>query len=390
MTRAGWVTLVGAIVLYAAGALLGHREALVLGVAGVALVIVGLAVAAGRPRIEVERRIAPDRVSVGDLAEGFVTVTNVGRGRSPALSCRDVVGTGAVEVAVPRLGAGRALTLPYPLPTGRRAVVRVGPMLVARGDAFGLVERRTTHGGQLLLHVHPRVHPLGPLSVGRRRDIEGPTSETERGAMVFHALREYVIGDDLRRVHWKATAHTGQLMVREHVDPSRPGATVVLDDRRPSMDPARFELAVEAVASVTVSSLRRGFPVRVLTYSDQLASDGSGTVERAGSTSGTAGPNGGEGALLDVLAGVDQRDAAGHDRLLGLLATGRGGRALVLVTGAPSAEELTAIGVAGRRFDTVLVLAVTDGPVPASVAGSATVVRVTDAEQLVAAWAGLR
>lgn len=385
MTRAGWCTLLGGIALYAAGALLGHREALVLGVAGVAVVVVGLAVAAGRPRIEVERRIAPDRVAVGDLAEGFVTVTNVGRRPSPALACRDVVGAGAVEVAVPRLGVGRALTLPYPLPTGRRAVVRVGPMLVARGDAFGLVERRTAHGGQLLLHVHPRVHLLGPLPVGQRRDIEGPTTETERGAMVFHALREYVIGDDLRRVHWKATAHTGQLMVREHVDPSRPGATVVLDDRRTAMDPERFELAVEAVASVAVSSLRQGFPVRVLSCSDQLAADGSGR-----STGGTAGPGGAEGALLDVLAGVDQRPGGGYDRVLGLLATGRGGRALVVVTGAPGPDELNAIGAAGRRFSSVLVLAVTDGPVPASSPGGATVVRVTDAEQLLGAWAALR
>lgn len=91
-----------------------------------------------------------------------------------------------------------------------------------------------------------------------------------------------------------------------------------------------------------------------------------------------------------MLAGVDQRPAPGYDRVLRLLATGRGGRALVVVTGSPGADELAAIGAAGRQFTAVLVLAITDEPGPGSGPGGTTVVRVADADHLVGAWAALR
>ncbi len=121
-----------------------------------------------------DRRVAPDRVAVGGVAESLVTVANEGRRRSGTALALDRVGEAAVEIAVPALSPGRSHTVPYRLPTDRRAVLDVGPLLVVRSDPLGLAERRVEVGGAARLWVHPRVHAVAPLPVGRSRDLEGP------------------------------------------------------------------------------------------------------------------------------------------------------------------------------------------------------------------------
>lgn len=401
MTGRGWGLLAGSVALYALGTWLGYPELNVLGAAGLLLMVLGLATVAGSTPLEAERRLVPDRATVGEVAEAMVTVTNTGSRRSRAVLGLEPIrpawlSAGStpnhVEVAVRRLVPGQAQTLTYRLPTERRTVLDVGRFQVSRGDPFGFIERRSSYGATSRFWVHPRVHPIGPLPLGVDRDLEGPTSESARGDGVFHSLREYVPGDDLRRVHWKATAHRGTLMVREHADPTRPDATVVLDDRAGDrLDSTGFDLAVEVAASAAVVSRRAGFPVQVLSVSGRLR-----TSAAAGDT-----------ALLDLLAGARQHD---EDRLAALtesLTTGPGGRALVAVTGRPTPGELGRWALAGRRFGLVVVVAVlpndaadpggsadVSGPgvavdLPPAPAGL-TLLPVSNADELVAGWGGLR
>jgi uncharacterized protein (DUF58 family) len=86
-----------------------------------------------------------------------------------------------------------------------------------------------------------------------------------RGTQTFQSLREYVPGDDIRRVHWRSTARTGTLMVREHVDTSLPSTVVVFDTRAQCYFDDQFEEAVDVAASVVHASLERGFPTRLVT-----------------------------------------------------------------------------------------------------------------------------
>ena len=81
--------------------------------------------------------------------------------------------------------------------------------------------------------------------------------------MDLRALRPYVPGDELRHLHWKATARTGQLIVREYVDPAQPWCVVVLDTRRDVLDADAFEAAVEIVASVLWAAAEQDRPVRL-------------------------------------------------------------------------------------------------------------------------------
>ena len=72
-------------------------------------------------------------------------------------------------------------------------------------------------------------------------------------------------GDELRHLHWKATARTGQLMVREYVDPAQPWCVVVLDTRRDALDAEAFETAVEIVASLLWAAAEQDRPARLAT-----------------------------------------------------------------------------------------------------------------------------
>ena len=71
-----------------------------------------------------------------------------------------------------------------------------------------------------------------PLPTGNTRHLEGPSSDTSpQGNITFHRLRDYVVGDDLRLVHWRSSARTGKLVVKHNVDTSQPYTVVLLDQR---------------------------------------------------------------------------------------------------------------------------------------------------------------
>ena len=85
-------------------------------------------------------------------------------------------------------------------------------------------------------------------------------------------------GDELRHLHWKATARTGQLMVREYVDPAQPWCVVVLDTRHDVLDAEAFEAAVEIVASVLWAAAEQDRPVRLAMTSGLVVDVRSGTT----------------------------------------------------------------------------------------------------------------
>ncbi len=145
--------------------------------------------------------------------------------------------------------------LRYRLDCERRGYFRVGPVLFETGDFFGLNRRFATGAMPQYITVYPRVVPLAkyaiptfrPLgeTVVKRRLMEDPTR--------LAGVREYQTGDPLRRIHWKATARTGQLHSRIYEASTLIGANIVLDFGRAAWgdgDPDRAELAVTTAASI--------------------------------------------------------------------------------------------------------------------------------------------
>jgi uncharacterized protein (DUF58 family) len=374
LTRRGLLVLGSGIVLVLAGWLVGWPELVILGVGAVVVTIIALAWLLVRPKVEVVREIEPDRVPAGSLAFGRVKVFNARSRTSFAFVARERFGTDIIDVPIPRLHAGGRKSTTYRLPSAQRGVIPVGPMMIGRGDPLGLVRAERDHGEIITLWVHPRHHHLEPLPSSLTRSLEGPSSDTApNGTITFHALREYVMGDDLRQVHWRTTARTGTLMVRQHVDTSLPDATIVVDTSAAGHSPESFEVAMEVVASVALASTTRHFPVQLRTTGGlHLSSRGGGNASQE---------------ILDQLAAL-QPDALGErslTELLNTLARARGGTALVVVTAAPDPAVLAGVVAMARRYRLVALVDCRPSDVPTALRGVITIA-APDGPTFAAAW----
>jgi uncharacterized protein (DUF58 family) len=138
------------------------------------------------------------------------------------------------------------------VPTHRRALILAGPATSVRGDQLGLLRRTQTWTDRIELFVHPKTARLKASAQGLVRDLEGqPTATITNSDLAFHALRPYEQGDSMRNVHWRTSARTGQLMVRQYQETRRSQLLLVLGaDAAHYASDDEFELAVSALASI--------------------------------------------------------------------------------------------------------------------------------------------
>jgi len=367
-TPLGWGITAVSILLYGAGALLGYPEPAVLGLVGLVAVVLAVLWTLPRPRLAVTREIAPLKVARGDPAVGVLQLTNEGRGIRAGLIAHDAAGAETVAVEIPRLKSRGSRRITYRLPTARRGEIPVGPLRLVRTDPLGVARRVREYGSHRTLLVRPRTTTLPLLPSGRAHHLEGPTTDrAPAGTVTFHTLREYVVGDDLRHVHWKSSARTGTLMVRQLVDASLPSTTLVVEARPESWpEPAGFELAVDAAASVALGACRANFPVRVRT--------GSGIVHES------RGGGGESDAVMDALARLTTGPAP-ESAVDAVRRVPAGGSLVVVV---PAGTDLTRLPAVRSRFDRVLALAI--GSAPTAAPAGIGVVEVSDLDALPAAW----
>jgi uncharacterized protein (DUF58 family) len=375
LTRLGWQTAGAATVLGGAGLLLRWPAVLALGTVLAAPCLAALAYLLRRPELRLERRIAPERVVKDGLAIAHLNVQNRSRRAYPGDVGVQHVADHTVTVELPRLARGERELATQVLPTSRRGWHEVSPVVVQRSDPFGLarVERRYTGVDQLL--VLPKVLPFRPLRTTRTRSVDGSTDDTDpHGTMVFHRLREYVPGDDVRRIHWKATArtaHSGELIVRQDVDEAQPYVVILVDLRPQGYSPASFELALDAAASAIAATTEGRAPFELRT------------------TAGTSfgGPtNHATAPAMEALA-LAEPDTGGSLALeLQALRRLPGGAGLVVVTGVPVPADLSAMAALRSRFQRVMLLSVTPEPRPPQLHPGLTLIQGADEQQLVASW----
>ena len=157
-----------------------------------------------------------------------------------------------------------------PLPTTRRGLHHVGPLTTTVEDPFGLARRTHTDTRRAAVVVLPRTWALTPLpSVAGDEPEHGTAALTSASSIdeEFAALRDYVPGDDIRRIHWRSTARRGAPVVRQFDVPWQRRTTVLLD-LRAGPDDSSFERAVSAAASVVQLAARRDELVRLATTGD--------------------------------------------------------------------------------------------------------------------------
>ena len=287
LTAAGWGVLALGSVALVAGWRLGWTELLVLGTSGLALVAIGLLVVMVPPVARAELSLVPARTWVDGEARAelvlrprlvplLAPVVEVPvEGRPP--------GRGPTRVRLPFLLPGRLHREAIAVSTTRRGIHRVGPVTHLHSDVLGLVRRRQEWAAAADLYVRPRIMGLESLRGGIVHDLEGVVSDRLSASdLAFHALREYVPGDDLRHVHWTSSARASGLLVRQYEETHRAHVTIVVDERRASYRVrSEHELAISVAASVALQATRDDFevflvsgPVAVASAAPDLLLDG--------------------------------------------------------------------------------------------------------------------
>lgn len=221
----------------------------------------------------------------------------------------------------------------------RRGVWPIGPLVLRTVDPFGLAQREQEFGEHRTVTVVPEVFALAPLTV--KVGAAGGTAQTSSSRLGQGSdnlsPRRYISGDSMRRIHWRATAHRGQLMVRQEEEESSPDALVVLDrsslrwDAADGSEDAAFEAAVSLCASAAIHLTDEGYGVDVI--------DSAGVL--LGSLRGHEDDRDG---LLVALAQVTPR---GDARDLATLIGGAPPGPLVYITGRIDEDDALALRPSG-------------------------------------------
>jgi uncharacterized protein (DUF58 family) len=381
LTRQGWLVGAGAVALLAGGRLLGLVELLALGVVALALLVSSwVLVASSRLELEVGRAVHPTRVHVGTTSRVELTVRNQRAGTTPVLRLHDPVsGTRGADLSVAPLGRGERTVAVYRLPTDRRGIVQVGPLDVVVGDPFGLTTLATTAAPQIELTVYPHIDQIAPLPYTTGHDpLAGARQPNSMGRTGedFYALRPYVVGDDLRRIHWPSTARHDELLVRQNEQPWQGRTTVLLDVRKAAHAGESLELAVSAAASIVAATAKRQDLVRLITTdgADSDFAPGSDHLE----------------AIMEHLAVVPAAVAGSLRRSVELLSRRSTGGALVAIVADVPAEDLRALARLRPRYGSLTIVQFDRSAWdPTATAGSAAdgpVLRVTSAARFASTW----
>jgi uncharacterized protein (DUF58 family) len=321
---------------------LGQRDLLRVGLLLLALpVITALLANRSRYLLSCTRQVLPPRVQVDSPAIVSLTLDNPGRVPTGLMLLEDALpyALGSrPRFVVDQLRPRWHREMSYSVRSQVRGRYNVGPLTVRLSDPFGFVELTRAFTSQATLVVTPVVVPLPRVRLSG--DWSGTGDNRPRAFAAAGTedvtVREYRMGDDLRRIHWPSTARTDELMVRREEQPYQSRATLVLDTRatahRGSGPSSSFEYAVSAAASIASHLTAQGFTVRMLT-------DDVRAAEATWHDRGTGGAAEAR-AILDALAVIEPSRRGDFSSA----SVDRGSTGLVVaVVGALSSADLAAL-----------------------------------------------
>lgn len=356
LTRRGSVFLGASIALFVVAYSLGSRE-FQLGAALLAVLVAAaiVFVRARRLRVAATRTFSPAIVAAGSTASVTIDLRNLAASRTIAGHWRDKLpwspwssDPGVVESLAPAgvrfAERGNATRLRYTLRPPQRGIYEVGPLMISYGDPFGIVEGESAVTGAQTLVVTPELVALSDAGLGFAAG-EGTARLVQRSVAGNDddlMTREYRRGDALRRVHWRASARHGELMVRQEEQRARPEVRLVIDTRRTGYSDAvdtppasreveseTFEWVVRMTASLGVHLHRSGYHVTVLETAGAQVS-GFGDVSQWAAQ---------DEAFLTSLAGIRLLDVRVRDRV-GPIDQSQQGGALFAVIAEPDTPSL--------------------------------------------------
>jgi uncharacterized protein (DUF58 family) len=273
LTRQGAVVVGAGVAAIVIGRIFGIIELYVIGAGFLATAALAIAyVAVRRPRIEANRWIHPAVLVAGDTGHVDIRLHHTGALPTAPFVLEEPVMRTMTEdhvarLPVPSLPAGSVSSSGYRVPTTTRGVVGLGPLRLILTDVLGVARSTSVIAETDEIVVAPRTLAIDMPELGRGRLGRALLESSRRlGPGDFHGLREYASGDEPRSIHWRASARTDDLMVKEFTVEGLHRCTVVFDPA-PGVhgSSAGFEHGVTAAASLVSSAMRAGLNTRFVT-----------------------------------------------------------------------------------------------------------------------------
>ena len=266
---AGWMYLLSLFLVLIAALNTGTNLLYLIFGAMLSLFLVSIAAVRWGMRGLKVRRSAPPAVHRGDTAPVSVRIENSKLLKS-ALSVRVDSGNpaGTPSVYVLRIPARRAAQFRMAEVFNSRGVHRLPELTLATAFPFGLIERHVGARDTSEIVVYPRVHAVRPALLEQVSGARTVPRIVRGEGDDFFSLRDYIPGDDIRQVAWRASARRGSYVVRELARQTSRSVVIVLDTclgGDTAVSPEDFENAVDLAASLAVTFLRKGYAVSVVT-----------------------------------------------------------------------------------------------------------------------------
>lgn len=273
--RLGLLALFGALVV----GLLAPSDLGIAAVGGVLLLLVVVdLVLAGGVRPLTFQRSGDTSVRLGEPCEVTLVVANPGR-RAVRGLLRDAwpPSAGAADRHSVRVPPGERRALVTALRPSRRGDRTAARVTVRSVGPLGLAARQGSHEVPWTVRVLPPFHSRKhlPSRLARLQQLDGRNAVLIRGqGTEFDSLREYVIGDDVRSIDWRATARAADVMVRTWRPERDRHVVLVLDTGRVSAgrvgDAPRLDAAMDAALLLAALASRAGDRVDLLAYDRRL------------------------------------------------------------------------------------------------------------------------
>jgi uncharacterized protein (DUF58 family) len=340
-TRRGWTAFAAGLVTWIVARLVASRDLHMLAVALVALPWLATLLIRWTPtRLEIRRHLSLARASLGSRVDVHLTIENTGRITTSFLLLEDAIPAGLgrpMRLVAAGIPPRNHQTLHYSLLCKQRGRYDIGPVTIYLTDPFGLARTRVEAPARSELVVYPDVEDIsasGLVTQGAGAG-EAAVRHLYRSAAEFYTMREYVEGDDLRRIHWPSVARTGRLMIRQDESTRRSSATLFLDTRQTALGAygsPGFERAVSVAASLGRALSIAGFALRL------------GMVDTAPAVMT-------EEHLLEVLAGISPSRAQSlAGSMANLRASSPSDSTLAVVSAPPLPIEVALLSRIGATF----------------------------------------
>lgn len=270
------------IVLSVLGILLRNGRVLALAVPlfVYASALVGFNLVYQKPQISVRRRLEAGQVEEGQQIHVTLSVENRGKsavwlGLSEKLPSGISVIDGETSLLA-LLTTGEEISISYVLQAPRGSYSISGVEIVTCGNLIPILHREFLIS-KTLFRIFPRIEPLEELVI-RPRNTRVYAGNVRAGiggvGLDFFGCRDYVAGDDIKRINWRAYARRGELVINEFEQERVADVSIILDARKRANTSINsqevFECAVRGAASISSYLLTQGNNVGLLIYGDYM------------------------------------------------------------------------------------------------------------------------